>query len=72
MSITATLLLSALATKTALPSGETAILSGVLPSGALGKTVQFELLVETIPRVASITDTQLLEAQATKMRSSRG
>ncbi len=71
MSMTATLLLSALATKSVLPSGATASASGVLPSGALGKSAVWIVSV-TIPRRVSITETQLLEAQATKIRSSLG
>ena len=71
MSITATQLLSALATKSVLPSGATISASGVLPSGALGNREVWIVSV-TIPRRASMTDTQLLEAQATKTRSSCG
>ena len=71
MSITATQLLSALATKSVLPSGATARASGVLPSGAWGKRAVWIVSV-TIPRRVSITETQLLDAQATKIRSSVG
>ena len=71
MSMTATSLLSALATKSVLPSGATASASGVLPSGALGKRAVWIVSV-TIPRRVSITETQLLEAHATKIRSSLG
>ena len=71
MSMTATSLLSALATKSVLPSGATANASGVLPSGALGKSAVWIVSV-TIPRLVSITEMQLLDAHATKIRSSLG
>ena len=43
----------------------------MLPSGAWGKRAVWIVSV-TIPRRVSITDTQLLDAQATKIRSSLG
>src|ERR1017187_972799 len=70
-SITAMQLLSALATNSVLPSGAMARASGVLPSGAIGKRAVWMVSV-TIPRRVSMTETQLLDAQATKIRSSVG
>ena len=43
----------------------------MLPSGALGKSAVWIVSV-TIPRRVSMTETQSLEAQATKIRSSLG
>ena len=43
----------------------------MLPSGALGKRA-VAIVSVTIPRRVSITDTLLLEAQATNRRSSSG
>src|SRR5262249_5927768 len=71
MSITATQLLSALATYNVLPSGARARASGVLPSGALGNR-EVRIVSVTAPRLVSMTETQLDEAQATNRRSSRG
>src|SRR5262245_14874965 len=68
-SITATQLLSALATKSVSPSGERARASGVLPSGAFGKRA-VEIVSTTWPRLVSMTLTQLLDAQATNSRLS--
>ena len=62
MSMTATQLLSALATKSVWPSGVTATASGVLPSGERGKRA-VKIVSVTTPRFASITETQLLDAQ---------
>src|SRR5262245_18635921 len=70
-STTATQLLSALATYSVWPSGAMASASGVLPSGALGNRLVVTVSV-TIPRRVSMTVTQLLDAQATKSRSSCG
>ena len=55
-SITATQLLSALATNSVLPSGAMASASGVEPSGARGKSAVWIVSV-TIPRRESITAT---------------
>src|SRR3990172_3172010 len=71
MSTTAMQLLSALATYSVFPSGETATASGVLPSGALGNNA-VTIVSVTTPRWVSMTDTQLLDAQATNNRSSLG
>ena len=51
MSMTATQLLSALATYSVLPSGDTARASGVLPSGARGNSAVMMVSVTT-PRFA--------------------
>ena len=71
MSMTAMQLLSALATNSVSPSGDTASASGVLPSGARGKS-DVTIVSCTVPVFVSITDTELLDAQATNKRSSAG
>src|SRR5207248_5179126 len=63
-SMTATQLLSAFATYSVVPSGERASASGVLPSGARGNRAVMIVSV-MMPRRVSMTETQLLEAQAT-------
>src|SRR5205807_3680010 len=71
MSMTATQLLSALATKSVCPSGVTASASGVLPSGDRGNRA-VKIVSVTTPRFTSMTDTQLLDPQATNRRLSVG
>src|SRR5262245_33159638 len=66
-SMTATQLLSALATYRVFPSGLRATASGVLPSGAFGKS-DVTIVSVTCPRLVSMTLTQLLDAQATNSR----
>src|SRR4051794_21390202 len=68
-SMTATQLLSALATYRVSPSGLRARASGVLPSGAFGNRA-VEIVSTTCPRFVSMTLTALLDAQATNSRPS--
>ena len=72
MSITATQLLSALATYRVLPSGATASASGVLPSGACGKRAVWIVSVHDAASAYRSPRQQLLDAQATNSRSSLG